>query len=1027
MIYKKKINSKILNDKRNYALITKKDDRFKYFEELNMYIINLLNQLWKNPKIVYIILSNSDIKDIKNNLADFFVNCFFENILSSNCIENNLLYLITLLLKDEVNNLLSKENPEIFLNCTRCGYLLEKLIEKKELKIYFSRILYDVFEKLKNEFSRKLLNFEAEKLNKSILKKIEGEPKNGITENNKENNLNSKDISNSIIIEKDIDNNKEILFNTKYLKALNENDLNKFLIDIQKLKEDNNIKHYIININNNIKQNPNLYGTTFFSKEINNKNKHALNLYKEYFFKIFEFIDIILDNLLNNINIIPYPIKCICKIISKLLEIKFPQIKNYEKYAFISKFFFYNLLSPFLTNPGFIGLMKEFIITKVQENNLSILDEIIKKFVLGKLFKDDKIEGNFSPFNWMIIEKMPKLFEFFDIINDVNLPNFIENEISENSNNEYKYDYFEENKDEIITHISICYNIDNIYSLIHNIKNCQNKIFNENINKDIEILIKKLLIEENIAKLDNLKDKQQPEIIKEEIPEEIMSLRSDSSSIIIQKPKDNFISTKSDKENEIFKYFLITNLIINDKYKSLNDEQEKLSYNIMNDKNDKNIILEIDENKKIMNKVKNLLSPILLNYKILNKYYFNEKSLSNIFELFNIIKENMKISNILINKSIPSEWYIDSLLELIKILPKELINNNYEELLKQIENDFKESINSINFQQICLIKDKLQNAINLKDYYDSVINILFDIKLSFKANYIIKKSIIPMEIKYKKKKCHINFKPIKEEYIKNKNDNNINNNPEVKIIFCKTIEDFINNFPDISNKFQEKKIDPFILLQKTKFSDRMNNYLKIIQKFIRNEKIAKNEIESNLMLMKIHDYIMEKLYLKILPLVPQPMDNMIYFNCKKINWIEPKHLIKGNKDMNFSNFISDISKLIEILDKQKCPGKKFFYLEEIFKTIYNLKVFNGDKSQGVDSEIAFLHYGIIKAKPKKLYSDCQYMKIFLGKKKGKREDNHLTQLLVLSSQICKLNHTYLMNVSESEYNEKCKNNVLNFV
>ena len=101
-------------------------------------------------------------------------------------------------------------------------------------------------------------------------------------------------------------------------------------------------------------------------------------------------------------------------------------------------------------------------------------------------------------------------------------------------------------------------------------------------------------------------------------------------------------------------------------------------------------------------------------------------------------------------------------------------------------------------------------------------------------------------------------------------------------------------------------------------------------------------------------------------------------------------------------------------------------MEEIFKTIYNLKVFNGDKSQGVDSEIAFLHYGIIKAKPKKLYSNCQYMKIFLGNKKGKREDNHLTQLLVLSSQICKLNQTYLMNVSESEYNEKCKNNILNF-
>ena len=102
-------------------------------------------------------------------------------------------------------------------------------------------------------------------------------------------------------------------------------------------------------------------------------------------------------------------------------------------------------------------------------------------------------------------------------------------------------------------------------------------------------------------------------------------------------------------------------------------------------------------------------------------------------------------------------------------------------------------------------------------------------------------------------------------------------------------------------------------------------------------------------------------------------------------------------------------------------------MEELFKTVNNFKVFNGDKSQGVDSEITLLNYGIIKAKPKNLYSNCKYMKFFLGNKKGKIEDSHLTQLLLLSSEISKLNHTYLMNVSESEYNEKCKKNILNFI
>ena len=1019
MIYLKKINSKFLKDKRKYILISKKEDKFKFFGELNLYITDLLKKLWENPKIVSIILSNSDIEDLKNNLADFFMNNFYENILSSKCIENNLLYLISLLLKDEINNLLNKETPEFFLNSTRCGYFLEKLIEKKELKMYFKTILFDVFEKLNNEFSREFLSFEAEILNENI-KNLQHENKNITIETNEENNLKGKDCLNSKIIKKDIENNKNILFNIKYSKALNENDLNKYLSE----KENNNIKDFIININNNINKNSKLYETKIFSNEINDKNQNIINLYKEYYFKISEFMDIILNNLsLKNLNLVPYPIKCICKLISKLLEIKFPKIKNYEKNAFISKFFFYILLSPVLINPGFIGLIKDFSISQVQESNLSIIDKIIKKFVIGELFIDDEIEGNYTPFNWIFIEKMPKLIEFFDNLNNVELPNFIENIINENLNNNYKYDYYKENNNEIITHNSICYNIDNIYSLIYNIKKCKTVIFNEKINKDIEILITRLLKEENLEKLNNLKTKKHVEIIKEEIPEELLSYRSGRPSKMIERPKENKILIDSNKEKEILKYFLLVNIIFEEKYKNSFDiKQEKSYYNILNDKKDDNKIIQ---NTKLINNIKNFLCAILFNYKTLSKEDFDRKSLNNISDILNTIKENMKLSNILIDYSIPSDWYIDSFLELIKKLPEEFINNDYEKLIKQIENDIKESINNINFSKICFFIDKLKIAKDLTNYYNSVINILLDIKLTLKTNYFIKNSIIPMAIKYKKKKSRISFKPINEKYRKNENGKEIDK--EIEIFFCQTIEDFIINFPDISNEFFDKKINPFILLQKTKFFERINNFLKIIQQNIRKEKKAKNEIEVNMMILKIYDYIMEKLYLKILPSEPDPMDTMIYLNCEKINWIEPKHLLKTNNDFIFSNFILDLSKYFEIINKQKCPRKKLYFLEELFKTVNNFKVFNGDKSQGVDSEITLLNYGIIKAKPKNLYSNCKYMKFFLGNKKGKIEDSHLTQLLLLSSEISKLNHTYLMNVSESEYNEKCKKNILNFI
>ena len=72
--------------------------------ELNSYIPNFMFSLWKEPKIVCKLLLSSNSKDMKDNLSNLFCNNFYENILSPNYIEHNLLFLITLLLKEEISN-----------------------------------------------------------------------------------------------------------------------------------------------------------------------------------------------------------------------------------------------------------------------------------------------------------------------------------------------------------------------------------------------------------------------------------------------------------------------------------------------------------------------------------------------------------------------------------------------------------------------------------------------------------------------------------------------------------------------------------------------------------------------------------------------------------------------------------------------------------------------------------------------------------------------------------------------------------
>ena len=109
-----------------------------------------MKYLWENPKLISIIIQNTPIEEVRDNLADFFTNNFYENILSKNGVQNNLLFLIFLLLKEEINELVNYDKPEIFLNDTRCGYILGQLFFKKDIQIYFKTIIYDAIDKVKH-------------------------------------------------------------------------------------------------------------------------------------------------------------------------------------------------------------------------------------------------------------------------------------------------------------------------------------------------------------------------------------------------------------------------------------------------------------------------------------------------------------------------------------------------------------------------------------------------------------------------------------------------------------------------------------------------------------------------------------------------------------------------------------------------------------------------------------------------------------------------------------------------------------
>jgi Ras GTPase-activating-like protein IQGAP2/3 len=78
-----------------------------------------------------------------------------------------------------------------------------------------------------------------------------------------------------------------------------------------------------------------------------------LAYYENSFLQVIEIIDMIYDKLINNIDSLPFSIKCICKIISILISKKFPDSKRYEKNSFIGKFIFQILVFPSLLFQNF--------------------------------------------------------------------------------------------------------------------------------------------------------------------------------------------------------------------------------------------------------------------------------------------------------------------------------------------------------------------------------------------------------------------------------------------------------------------------------------------------------------------------------------------------------------------------------------------------------------------------------------------------------------------------------------------------
>ena len=1024
---------RIRNEQRKFELIEKQNDVDDLLGELYTYIKCLLEFLWKQPKLVSNILSNSNIKDVKRYLAHLFSNNFYENILSDNNKEDQLLYIITLLLKKEINNLnIEEDNFNVnkaankFLNESSCGYILEELYHKKNIQAFFKIIIIDLVEILELSLPSQEIIFDPERAKNILLlaKKIE--------EEKEENDKEKKDM---IFLNKKFkkDNEEKLkLFDKKYQFGLPLEELKKKLEE-NDIKQNKDMYNYLNQKVMDCSQNSFLYCTEIFLEKINfskmsNKtneeyndeerkiiSKNILNIYKQSYFEVINIIDKLFNNLISNIHLLPYSIKCINKIISVLINKKFPNLPTFEKNIFISKFFFHNLFFPIFANPDISALINDFIISGNTLLNIYTIVNIINKFISGQFYKDIREEGIYTPLNWYFLQKMPILFEFFEKSKNVKLPKYVK-KIIDNEENEFDYsndfDYFEENEDEIVYVKNICFNFDDIYYLVQNMKNIKQQIFkgkNEKTRK----------MEKALDKLIN--NEYRLEAIKNILEENNQTDLNDSSRADYKTIKKTNISEKIENKHKL-KYFLISELLFNKKYSNLFKIKNKKGYfNIKELENP-------EDNENNIIKAKNFICDLLYNFQSLEIMDLTEdlKNKLNIINILKEIKKYLKTYDLLSDEKIPIQWYINSIIEYLKKLGPNLIENDYTDLLDQLENDINNSIKLLNFQKISLLANKIKLIKKSHLFYDKAKKIIIDIDLNQQVHDILEKETIPVEIKfyYSDNKKQFDILPTQEikgstmKKITTKIWNSFLSSKNFQKKICRTIKDFTDLFPDLTEYSYLQDLNTLQIMEELEVPKKLMNYFNYIEEHIKKLDIQ-NEKRIKDINIKIYDYVMEKLYDKIFPIEPGKEDLKIFKNCVRCSWVELKHFVRGKNDYVLENFIPDTIKNFEQINKEKSPRKKLRCLNKIFTCIFNLAQLNGDMIEGTDDSLPILNYAFIKARPLCMDSNCKFMKLFLGEMKNKAEGHQLSQLIGIGLQISKISSDSFNDVSEEEFNKNC--------
>ena len=440
----------------------------------------LLFSFRNDNKLILALIENCPKDKDKSQhelLSRFLVHNFYENILNSTFVQEEMLVLFYLLLEELIDKgdvTMNKKGESHYLGGTFLFEMFRSLSLKEDIRAYLSVILNKVVIKLEN-ITDNVLTVKLKEV-QDYLTKEKGKNKIQAGKHSKRNRNSFEQSLTDNVTPYDYikSQNLTLSFLKKQLQSTS--------MDSSKtLPEEKDFLNYNISLMES--KGEKSFSIDSLLNDISKKDETCVNELMLNIRKTIYLIDLIIQNLHENISTIPYTIRCLCKIINALITEKYKSsLNDYEKISYTITFFFESFLIPIILYPDHHGVITTSIISLNVRKNLQIISTILTQIRKGILFTSkDKDYAEYTIFNTYIIKIIPKILHIFNSIRSTKLPTVLETLMTQrtNSNRKINYDYFKHNHTENITHQSICFNWENILTFI--------KIIKKNKNKFIEI------------------------------------------------------------------------------------------------------------------------------------------------------------------------------------------------------------------------------------------------------------------------------------------------------------------------------------------------------------------------------------------------------------------------------------------------------------------------------------------------------------------------------------------------------------